>query len=341
MYKGTSADDAYWYSVSGNDATSPVTQYRFFNNRYVNPSMKNVPVAVDDEFKDRYTIEHLGSGTYLIYYRVSAKEYRFLACSEDGSWGVMRYTNTEGDGYPPVSQIKTDLPKLKVKLYAYEQQSTTKKLDFSGATVFNVEKGTTTQELVEYIQQNIVVKNSNSRHKLAIPGSGTDAKVGYYWLKFDNPFDSTSDGYNAYTVTVKYRNDDGTDTDITNLTVNVIEPELTFAGQTVYEVAEGTSELAVRELIESQITVTNTFDSSKVAYSGNAATPGYYWLDFDSKFDSSETGSHNYLVTVKYRKNDGSDIEVQTLKVIVKAKTISTIELCIPTVKALFTRTPA
>jgi hypothetical protein len=87
-----------------------------------------------------------------------------------------------------------------------------------GSKTINVAKGTTLDQLNIFIQQNISLTDTARRH-MPIPGSGTQAQIGSYYLKFSKTYNASSTG--QYTVTVMFRNDDNTDTKITTLTVNV------------------------------------------------------------------------------------------------------------------------
>ena len=103
-------------------------------------------------------------------------------------------------------------------MYQYKTFNDIKSVQFSGSKTFNVTVGTTLDQVNTFIQKNISLTDT-TRHGLAIPCSGTTAQIGSYYLKYSKTFNSAS--ASQYTVTVLFRNDDNTDTQITTLTVNV------------------------------------------------------------------------------------------------------------------------
>ena len=322
---------AYWYALNGQDNNTPITQYRYMNIQYrlrtSNDTMQNTPVSTNGQYVMERFVEKAGDETFLIYYKASDNEYRFLKCESNGDWIVQIYKNND-NSYPPVSQVEADLQKLKVRLYQYrnlydEKNPTNqiKNIEFTGDTTYNVKLGTTQEQLLSCIQENISLLDT-TRRSVAIPCSGTTPKVGYYYLRFDvQSFGSGAPG--KYTLSVRYRNDvvEGeapTDTVLTTLTVNVIPPKFTGAG--TYYVERNTSkDDLIGDILES-ITVAN--GDWTVHYSATP-TAGSYWLEFDSEFDSSGTGDNDYFVKVNYRQSNGDDYTVKTLRVVIDDEEIT------------------
>jgi hypothetical protein len=221
--KTAGRNGVYWHATYGEDNNSPATQYRYLDVRYNNASWLSTSVPTGTDSKDpkkRYIIEDLGSGDFLIYWRSNSGEtVCFLTCDVEGNWGVKKYTADTTDDYPAVPKKgSAELESLKLKLYVYKNFTTPKSIQFSGSKTINVAKGTTLDQLNIFIQQNISLTDTARRH-MPIPGSGTQAQIGSYYLKFSKTYNASSTG--QYTVTVMFRNDDNTDTKITTLTVNV------------------------------------------------------------------------------------------------------------------------
>ncbi len=218
----------YWYSVYGQDNSSPVTQYRFLDPRYCDEQWVKTSAPTGDDAtqpKRRYLIEDLGNGDFLVYWRsASGATASFLTCDADGNWGVVKYTDDTTDYYPSVPKAgAAELERLKLHLYVYtpfSKDTDVKKVVFSGYRTYNVKRDTSAAQLLSYIQENIVLKDT-SRWNMHVPCSGTTPKVGYYYLKFNKEFDSSGESNNQYTVSVLYRNDNHIDAEITTLTVNV------------------------------------------------------------------------------------------------------------------------
>lgn len=235
LAKATKGDNSenWWNAIDGQDGNNPVTQYRYLDFRYAPEDFFKTSRVVGTDNKTAYhsyIIEDMGDGYFLIYWRnEDGSKLRFLTCDEQGSWGVKLYSASSQSAC--VKLAKADLASLKLRIYSYELFSTdTKELCASGASVFNVEQGTTLGQLESYIQRNITVTDGNSRKYIPIPCSGTEPKVGYYYLKFDHTYDSSGKSYQTYTVSLMYRNDDKSDTELTKLTVNVLERDLQFEG---------------------------------------------------------------------------------------------------------------
>lgn len=189
----------------------------------------------------------------------------------------------------------------------------------TGTTIYTVMEGTSPSTVEAMIKEALTVTQTAGGTTLAtLSYTSTPTEGAYYWLDFNVPFDSSASGTDIYTVSVKYRNPDGTDAvSDTNLTVIVKPLDLRLEGAKAYVVEEGVAETDVRTLINNSITVTqNTLTNERAAVS-YAATPtvGSYWLDFDSAFDFSASGDHDYFVSVKYRNADGTDTLIETLVV--------------------------
>lgn len=76
--------------------------------------------------------------------------------------------------------------------------------------------GTAKDEVLDYILSQIQVTDVN-RQACVIPCSGTTGKIAHFWLDADFDTETASEG----TVTVKYRNDDATDTVIATIHIDV------------------------------------------------------------------------------------------------------------------------
>ena len=325
----------YWSSVYGQDSNSTVTQYRFLDPRYADDQWVKTSAPTSDDTTDpkkRYVIEDLGDGDFLVYWRSkSGQTMSFLTCDADGNWGVKQYTDATTDFYPAVPEKgSAELEKLKLNFYLYKAFTSSKNIQFSGYKTIDVKQGATLAQVLSCIQDNISLTDT-TRQGLAVPCSGTIPKIGYCYLKFNKTFDSGTNG--TYTVSVMFRNDDNTDTEITTLTVNMLNRELNFEGTTTYYVQEGVTKDAVCNQIAGNIIVTSVlsndtavFGTETVSYSA-VPTVGSYWLEFDSEFNPSATGDYDYIVNVNYRKSDGSDILVKTLEVYVDEPVVGTIEV--------------
>ena len=213
----------YWHAIYGEDNNSTATQYRYLDPRYNNENWLTTSVPTGTDSKDPkkcYIIEDLGGGDFLIYWRSNSGEtVCFLTCDIEGNWGIKKYTASTSDDYPAVPKKgSAELESLKLKLYQYKTFNDIKSVQFSGSKTFNVTVGTTLDQVNTFIQKNISLTDT-TRHGLAIPCSGTTAQIGSYYLKCSKTFNSAS--ASQYTVTVLFRNDDNTDTQITTLTVNV------------------------------------------------------------------------------------------------------------------------
>lgn len=204
LYKGTTSDDAYWYSVSGKDygAATAGNQWRYLRP-YSSP-------AFDKSQSNDTWIEFFADGTCLIYGYSSASSVRFLTVTPEGNWVRKIYKE---------SQLTEEvISSLKLRLYEYKTRSGAKTIAYSGPQNYEVLMGTSKKDLINSIAHTFSVMDSSARDR-AIPCSGNVAKVGYYWL------DGTiiTDKAASYTLTVKYRNDDGTDSVVCTLNIAVVE----------------------------------------------------------------------------------------------------------------------
>lgn len=204
LYKGTADDDAYWYSVSGNDYVDSSTGNQW---RYLRPYSS--PTFYKSQSNDTW-IEFFDDGTCLIYGYSSASSVRFLTVTPEGNWVRKIYKE---------SQLTEDvLDSLKLRLYEYKTRSGDKTIAYSGPQDYEVLMGTGKKDVINSIAHSFSVIDSSARNR-AIPCSGTTAKVGYYWLDGTIKTNSVS----SYTLTVKYRNDDGTDSVVCTLNIDVVK----------------------------------------------------------------------------------------------------------------------
>lgn len=204
FYKGTASDDAYWYSVSGNDyvGSSAGNQWRYLR-----------PIGSPAFYKgetDNTWVEFFDDGTCLIYGYSSASSVRFLTVTPEGNWVRKIYKESE--------LTEDVLNSLKLRLYEYKTRSGSKTIGYSGPQNYEVLAGTSKKNLINTIANTFSVIDTSARNG-AIPCNGTSAKVGYYWL--DGTINNNS--VSSYTLTVKYRNDDGTDSVICTLNIAVVE----------------------------------------------------------------------------------------------------------------------
>lgn len=204
LYKGTSSDDAYWYSVSGNDYVNSSTgnQWRYLR-------ISGSPVFYKGEVSTNW-IEFFEDGTCLIYYYGSSSSVRFLTVTPEGNWVRKVYKQSE---------LTDDvLNSLKLRMYEYKTRSGAKTIAYSGPQNYEVLKDTSTADVINSIASTFRVIDSSVRNR-PIPCSGSTAKVGYYWL--DGTIKTSS--VSTSKVTLKYRNDDGTDSAICTISTNVVD----------------------------------------------------------------------------------------------------------------------
>lgn len=94
---------------------------------------------------------------------------------------------------------------------------------------------------------------------------------------------------------------------------------VSYKGYQNYDVVAGAAKEQVLESIAENITVMNTtYKNLHIPCSGDAGKVGYYWLEFNKDFDSSaQRAQSNYMVTINYRNDDGSDTVVGAVSVCV------------------------
>lgn len=189
----------YWSSTGGSN------EYRYLCYRSDSTPFKNdadQAALTDAASRPKYIIESFGDGTYLIYFKASNTDYRFVCCDANGVWGVRRYADGIS-GCSPVSQVKTDMQELKIRLYEHVRDaSATKRVAFCGYQTYRVDGSATKEAVLDTIAQHITVYDPDLK-SLHIPCSSTQTKVGYYRLAFTNGFNPKAEG--TYPVQIIYR----------------------------------------------------------------------------------------------------------------------------------------
>lgn len=210
---------AYWYSTKGNDAEGK--QWRFL--RLDEADLFGIK-------KNNTQIEKFPDDTYLIYYQ-SSTAYHVLCRNEDGTWGCRAMTP---------AQVAAELENLKVRLYEYSYTSGYRNLSIQGMRDFYFLANHTNEEAMAFIARNIRVTDTDCRNT-SVGCSGTVPKIGCYWL--DGQYDSATDSV----ITIKYHNDNGTDTVIGTVNAHIVQevPLGITVSATSGAVAEGTSGDAV------------------------------------------------------------------------------------------------
>ncbi len=209
---------AYWYSVEGADAEG--VQERYINFFETQAEMYSIDSTTTQ-------FESFSDGTFVIY-RKDGDLFHVLCCDETtGNWYSEALT---------VDEVADRLDSLKVRLYKYGGDEGNKSVALQGPQTFNVVEGIADINVLERIPRELIVCDTTN-NLLHVPSSGTEGKIGYYWIKFESKFDSskkrTSDDYQ---VGVYYRNDNATDTKIGEVTVHVQSDIL----------IDGTSEITVK-----------------------------------------------------------------------------------------------
>ena len=240
--KGLSSEEAYWYTDPANADTA--WRYLAPNNSAV---VTNFTTSLTfntrvEFFKNNGKTDVDGDGTIetcdtcVIYYCKEAdngtkSDFRFLTVDADGNWIQKKYDT--------ISEAKADLANLKLRLYEYYVTSDTQSVGCVGPQTYYATVDTEEAELTDAIAYQLTVQDTSRRTRV-IPCSGQTPKVGYYWL--DGDFSTAS--VRQSTITVKYRNDDGTDTEITTLTLYVVDELVTDAYLTAEGMAAANSSLA-------------------------------------------------------------------------------------------------
>ncbi|MBQ9762505.1 MAG: hypothetical protein IJV82_05445 [Oscillospiraceae bacterium] len=212
--KGLSSEEVYWYTDPANGDTA----WRFLvpgNAGLIRQGSQDPSYNTRIEFfANNATTDVDGDGiiegcdTCIIYYSDGSNDFRFLTVDNEGNWIQKTYTS--------VSAAEADLDNLKLRLYKYYVTSTPGHVGCDGPRTFDTIVGMDSEELIGSINYQLTVKDTY-RRDIEIPCSGTTPKTGYYWL--DGDFSTDTAGSSR--ILVKYRNDDGTDTEITTLTLNV------------------------------------------------------------------------------------------------------------------------
>ena len=206
--KGTHGD--YWYST-GSSSDYRFVDYSKNGVTYSGSCWKtSLPAG-----NVNYILESFGNGTYLLYYKASSTDFRFLYCDQYGNWGIRRYANGVSD-CRPASQIKNDLEELKIRLFFY-RSSSTKSMAIKGPSTYYVNGSATASSVLEAVDHYITVYDPSAM-SFHVPSSGTSAKVSHYRVAFADTFKAGVNG--TYRVNIIYRNDNGSDTVVG--TVNVV-----------------------------------------------------------------------------------------------------------------------
>ncbi|MBE6735152.1 MAG: hypothetical protein E7563_07435, partial [Ruminococcaceae bacterium] len=196
---------AYWYSVEGADAEGVQERFLHIYPDYsLMYGISNPSGSVE--------VESFGNGEFLVY-RQDGTNYYVLTCNPDtGKWTTEIYTADE---------VAANFDSLKVRFYKYTSDSGMKSVTLQGPRVFNVLEGTDENTVLSKIPNELIVSDA-SNNFIHVPSSGTTAKIGYYWIKFESKFVSTSKRTtDDYQLGVYYHNDDATDTKVGEVTVHI------------------------------------------------------------------------------------------------------------------------
>lgn len=186
---------AYWTATAEADSTGLQLRYLQLQGEYMfGTSNVNINVEAFDD------------NTFLIYY-IDGSNYRVLSMNSDGTWGYQVLT---------ASQVKANLSNLKIRLYKYASDTGNRTLNIVGMQEYTAPVGADANSIVNYIAGKLAVTDIG-RNGLEVSCSGTTGKIGYYWL--DGNFTTSTAG--DKTITIKYRNDDATDTVIGTVTLHV------------------------------------------------------------------------------------------------------------------------
>ncbi len=217
--------EPYWKLTSADMDTAWRLLQPNYENVFNKPTSSSLSYNIRIEFfKNDGTTDVDGDGvvdtcdTCVIYYS-SGTKYRFLTVNDDGVWVRKMYSSK--------AEAKADLDNLKLRLYKYEKTSNYKKLGYEGPTEYTMLKGTSITKMATYISNYFTVKDQN-RNGIKVPCSATTAQIGYYWIDYKNTVNTANAALDknttgTYSVPLYYRNDNGTDTLICTLTVNVVD----------------------------------------------------------------------------------------------------------------------
>lgn len=235
LQKLTDTQNPYWHSldytnlphgVSYNDYQLRYLAWRSistpFKNNYRNTLMRDTDTA-----KNNHIIELLEDGSYVIYYKAGDDDFRFIYCDANGTWKVQQYSGSNAK-----ELAAADMDHLKINLYEYKETDSKKRVAFSGSYEYYVNLDAAVEGIPQGISTGITVFDADRRNQV-IPYNnseitktnygGTESEIttikeGYYWLDTSAVNTSAS---GEYPVAIKYRNDDGKDTTIGEVTVIV------------------------------------------------------------------------------------------------------------------------
>jgi hypothetical protein len=194
-------DGVTYWSANGGSNEYRYLCYRSDSTPFKNDADNAAMTGAAD--RPKYIVESFGN-TYLIYYKASSTDYRFVYCDQYGNWGVRRYANGVA-GCRSVSEINGDLAELKLRLYKHERNtSVLKRVAFKGYQTYHVNSSATAASVLAAIEDNITVYDPDMKN-LHVACSGTAVKVGYYRLAFAGTFNPKVPG--TYTVNIIYRNE--------------------------------------------------------------------------------------------------------------------------------------
>ena len=228
---------SYWYSVIGQDADEAGNQERFLR-LYLDHASNYGTSDVNTQ------IEPQEDGTFIVFRRITSTTpttYNMLTCGSDGIWNTVAVEDLNGD--TPL----TTRDNYKLSFYRYVSVMEKKQVNFKGYQTYDVLAGTSKEQVIESIANNVTVMNVTNKN-MTIPCSGESGKVGYYWLEFTSDFDSSAQrSQSTYNVHINYRNDDGSDTLVGAVIVNVHDELLikgtgeitTLSGTTPQNTTEG------------------------------------------------------------------------------------------------------
>ena len=222
----------YWYNVVDGDYTSTTdadgnTVKTGSQFRYLQPGNARLFKTSAD---NNIHIEFFDDGTCLLYYRGSqdvdgdgTKEsvYSFFSVNENGIWERFIFSGTSASKAAEAAKA-FGLDKLKLRMYQYCTDDGDQTISASGPKQFEIVKGTPLDDPDGDVYSHIAYKlhvQDTSRNGMEIPCSGATPKIGYYWLDTDV---NTSVCGN-YTATLKFRNDDATDTVIGTVQLTVVD----------------------------------------------------------------------------------------------------------------------
>ncbi len=220
LEKGTGG---YWYSTTS-DA------YRYLN---LTPSSSE-KFSTESGSSASNRIEYYGNGVFQIFYAGSAvtqnsttyRMWEFLRGDYDSAtqpWvtaGINQssYVSSDSSVGGDMKNNEAWAKRWRLNLYHYTELDAMRTLSYSGYDTYYVMQGESAESILAKIQENITLEDTYK-----VTSSGTTAKVGYYWLSTE--MTGTPEA-GDYTVTVNYRNDNGTDTVVDTISVTVQDVKL-------------------------------------------------------------------------------------------------------------------